>query len=629
MRSRLTLVTLAMLLSLSAPAFLGSPAGTASAALVTPSFATYAAPSTLTGAGDAGEPTVGVSWNTGAVMYQSYTNTYRVTFDDTKSPPAAAWVNAKSPVSVFNVDPLLFGDSQKGRTYAGGLDGSCSVMSFTDNDGASWTPMGNVCAGAAFDHPTLGSGPWTSTLPHVYDRSVYYCAQLSVVQCAVSQDGGLTFGAGVSVPCGGPNPGLHGSVAVGPNGYAYLPFRDCGGVNGVAVTMNDGLTWASRPIPSATSPANGFDPDVATTKSGWAYVGYPTSGYGVGVALTKDAGASWTDFGDVASAAGIRSSTFHEMVAGDDDRAAVAYLGSTTDGNPHDGKFSGVWHAYVTYTFNGGQTWTTVKTGDNVVQRGWICADGTTCGGGRNLLDFIDAQIDKQGRVVVAYADGCIGTCETGSGGSGASYATIARQSGGSGLFAAYDPSGPGVPAAPGLSGTAGEGSASLTWTTPSDGGDPITGYKVYRDGALLATVGLVNSYTDATVTNGKTYAYQVSAVNGVGEGGKSNTVSLTPRVQTPPSAPQSLTASHAGGPKSGKIDLAWQAPADDGGSAVTGYKVYRGTTSGGETYLTTVGNVLSWQDTGRAQGVRYYYKVTALNANGESAFSNEASALG
>ena len=31
---------------------------------------------------------------------------------------------------------------------------------------------------------------------------------------------------------------------------------------------------------------------------------------------------------------------------------------------------------------------------------------------------------------------------------------------------------------------------------------------------------------------------------------------------------------------------------ASDGGSPITGYKVYRGTSSGGETLLTTLGNV-------------------------------------
>lgn len=67
----------------------------------------------------------------------------------------------------------------------------------------------------------------------------------------------------------------------------------------------------------------------------------------------------------------------------------------------------------------------------------------------RNLLDFMDATVDKAGRVLVGYADGCVGRCikdasfhsyRTSSGGQDKDdNATIARQTCGRGLFAAYD----------------------------------------------------------------------------------------------------------------------------------------------------------------------------------------------
>ncbi len=62
---------------------------------------------------------------------------------------------------------------------------------------------------------------------------------------------------------------------------------------------------------------------------------------------------------------------------------------------------------YVAYTYDGGQTWTTVDaTPGNPIQRGciWNGGGSNAC---RNLLDFNDASIDKQGRVLVAYTDGC------------------------------------------------------------------------------------------------------------------------------------------------------------------------------------------------------------------------------
>ncbi|HEU4568531.1 MAG TPA: CARDB domain-containing protein, partial [Marmoricola sp.] len=108
-----------------------------------------------------------------------------------------------------------------------------------------------------------------------------------------------------------------------------------------------------------------------------------------------------------------------------------------------------VWHLYVATTYDGGKTWQTADaTPNDPVQRGSICTGGTTCGSDRNLLDFIDATIDDNGRIEVAYADGCIKTCVTdtsetsgaGPADAQAAYATIARQSSGKTLFAEYDP---------------------------------------------------------------------------------------------------------------------------------------------------------------------------------------------
>ena len=184
-----------------------------------------------------------------------------------------------------------------------------------------------------------------------------------------------------------------------------------------------------------------------------------------------------------------------------------------------------------------------------------------------------------------------------------------------------------GAPGAPQLtSAMPGNSQVSLTWSAPStDGGAAITAYNVYRAsggaGALIATLGNVTSFTDATAVNGQSYSYSVSAVNAVGEGQRSNALSATPR--TVPGAPQLTSAK---GVSSG-IALAWSAPASNGGAAVTAYKIYRGTASGGETLLTSVGNVTAYTDTTAANGKTYYYRVSAVNAAGEGPRSNELSA--
>jgi fibronectin type 3 domain-containing protein len=185
--------------------------------------------------------------------------------------------------------------------------------------------------------------------------------------------------------------------------------------------------------------------------------------------------------------------------------------------------------------------------------------------------------------------------------------------------------SAPGTPT--GLTATRGNGQVGLSWTAPaSNGGSAITGYNIYRSttsGAetkVASPAGTGTTYTDTGLANGTTYYYKVTAVNTVGESALSTEASATPA--TVPGAPAGLTAT-AG---NNQVSLSWNAPAN-GGSAITGYKVFRSTTSGSETLLTTLGNVTSYTDPGLTVGTTYYYKVSAANVVGEGAQSGEASA--
>jgi len=91
----------------------------------------------------------------------------------------------------------------------------------------------------------------------------------------------------------------------------------------------------------------------------------------------------------------------------------------------------------------------------------------------------------------------------------------------------------------------------------------------------------------------------------------------------TAPGAPSLGAATSA----STSVTLQWSPPGSNGGSAITNYKIYRGTSSGAETFLTQVGNVTSYLDVAVAFGTTYYYKVSAINAAGEGPLSNERSA--
>jgi titin len=93
-----------------------------------------------------------------------------------------------------------------------------------------------------------------------------------------------------------------------------------------------------------------------------------------------------------------------------------------------------------------------------------------------------------------------------------------------------------------------------------------------------------------------------------------------------PPVAPgaPNLTAASAG---NASVALTWSAPASDGGSPISGYQIWRGTSSGGESLLTTVGVTTGYADSSVSNGTTYYYQVAAVNAVGPGPGSNERSA--
>lgn len=430
-----------------------------------PAYRNYKAPEGGRSVHDAGEPTVGINWKTGAAMYQAGLTTYRVNFVDTASSSSAIWTDksARPPdcTQATSLDPYLFTDNTLGRTFSSQLTLANSLTCFTDNDGDTWTPSTGGGIPSGVDHQSLGGGPFSQNdpLPHSsYPHAVYYCSQdIADALCALSRDGGMTFGQGTPIYDIRQCAGLHGHIKVGPDGTAYVPNKNCQGKQGVSVSRDNGKTWTVRRVPTSLGRSGDSDPSVGLGSNGTVYLGYqnrdlssPAQFATARIAVSHDQGETWIRDTDVGAQLGLKNIVFPAVIAGDDNRAAYAFLGTKTAGDYQDNTgadaFKGVWHLYIATTTDGGASWVTVDaTPNDPVQRGSICTGGTTCGDDRNLLDFMDLDLDAQGRAIVGYADGCTAACVTTTNPTASTegyhdaYATIARQSAGPRLIGRFD----------------------------------------------------------------------------------------------------------------------------------------------------------------------------------------------
>ena len=183
------------------------------------------------------------------------------------------------------------------------------------------------------------------------------------------------------------------------------------------------------------------------------------------------------------------------------------------------------------------------------------------------------------------------------------------------------------APAAPvGLTvASSGHHNVTLNWNATSGANYyKLTRTNLYPDGAggdiALRTFLLDDSvtgatYTDNTVTDGKSYSYAIQAVNAAGTSSKSAEVSARPLPPAPSAAPGSLAAAAA---STTSINLTWSPVVN-----ATGYVIYRSTTAGGPfTFPANFANACvetKLTDSNLVTGTTYYYQVSAVNSAGVS----------
>ena len=178
------------------------------------------------------------------------------------------------------------------------------------------------------------------------------------------------------------------------------------------------------------------------------------------------------------------------------------------------------------------------------------------------------------------------------------------------------------IPGAPtGVSATRGNTLASVSWTAPTDnGGAAISVYTVTSSpgGITGSSIGAAASADVNGLTNGTSYTFTVTATNSSGTG-PSSSASGAVAPATAPGSPTSITVS--GG--AGFALVSWTAPTDNGGAAISGYKV---TSDPGVLMASAGGSDTAAVVTGLTNLTTYTFTVTATNSAGTGAASAASS---
>ena len=168
-----------------------------------------------------------------------------------------------------------------------------------------------------------------------------------------------------------------------------------------------------------------------------------------------------------------------------------------------------------------------------------------------------------------------------------------------------------------------------LDWSAPAtDGGSRIVGYRIEaNDGSgwvsaitntwSTSTSAFVTNLTDGTrLSNGTSYRFRVRAVTEAGAGDASDEVSATPRGTA--SEPRNFDATV---PTTGTAQFSWSAPDNDGGFAITGYRI-EVSEDGGATwrlFATTSADTRTYGTTDILTGIPFADAVYSFRVRAES----------
>ncbi len=540
-----------------------------------PRYQTFFPPKGTNAESGDGEMNVGFNPATGRYMLDNIGPVWRVTPPEVVTPGApeccdALWEDRSSTIADSGVDPILWTDQPSGRTFASNFTGGPNALyAYTDSDG----------------EPTVTSPTgWT------------------VLGAAVPNGGAdhQTIGSG---PYPNPlPPGVVPNPVLNPLARAvYYCSQDIVGPAFCQRSDDLGASYGPGFLAYDGSDCGGLHGHLRVGPDGAAYVPVPDCNNKAGVAVSMDAGLTWQEFylpNSLPQSAGSDSS----IAIDPNNKLYYFYVLSSPDGT------KGTMHVQVgTRVFDGlGQL-----TGIN-----W--SNDTDLGASHGVLNsvFPEAIAGDTGRAAVGF----LGTDRPGDSQSlsfpGYWYAFMSTTFDGGITWVTTNTS-PNDPVQ-GKGGIWNMGGSALNRNlldfneiTIDDKGRPGFGYSDGCVGDCVANPD-VNSFTAHMRLARQFGGNTLFAAFDTAE----------PALPKPPC----LTGTR----DSGGSHLEWKVP-DNGGADILYYKIYRGLTPGGETFLADTGSVgvpnarTTYDDTTADPNVEhYYYTVKAVNSLGAGLDSNE-----
>ena len=305
---------------------------------------------------------------------------------------------------VLSMDPYIYIDDATQRIFNIDLTVACSILSISDDQGASWITNPLACGEPVNDHQTLFAGPPVSSPTIGYENIVYYCFNHpAFTKCTKSLNGGLTW-----APTAQTTPpdcsGLNGHGIVDAKGTVYIPLGAMCGRPMLAISKDEGDTW--KTVQVADMGAADGDPSVAVDRRGNLYYLFSDSQSRLPYLVTStDGGKKWSQ-PVMVGAPGLDAANLATLEVADPGNVAIAYYGTGKD------EPDGFWSGYLAAVKGALGQRPTIYTG--TVNRPSQPLKMGECGPGRcgRVLDFIDVEIDPKGRAWGAYVDACASDCE-------------------------------------------------------------------------------------------------------------------------------------------------------------------------------------------------------------------------